>query len=104
MSLNFDELVSDSERLREVIAEVINLVTRLLDSEAAGVMLYNKETDELVLQKPAFHLADESINLYRVPLKAGGNAVEVYKTGKPSITEVCHASRGQGYNYSSSRS
>jgi len=53
MSLNFDELVSDSERLREVIAEVINLVTRLLDSEAAGVMLYNKETDELVLQKPA---------------------------------------------------
>lgn len=86
MSLNLDELVSNYEPLREVIAEVINLVTRLLDSETAGVMLYNKETDELVLQKPAFNLADESVNLYRVPLKAGGNAVEVYKTGQPYIS------------------
>lgn len=89
MSLNLNELVSNSERLHEVIAEVTNLVTRLVDSEMAGVMLYNKETDELVLQKPAFNLADDSVNLYRVPLKAGGNAVTVYTTGQPYITSDC---------------
>ncbi|MDT3700019.1 MAG: helix-turn-helix domain-containing protein [Thermincola sp.] len=86
MPPGLSELVSNSDRLHEVIEEVINLVTRLLDSEMAGVMLYNEETDELVLQKPAFRLTDEGVNLYRVPLKGGGNAVQVYTTGQPYIT------------------
>lgn len=87
MLSNINELVRNSNRLQDVIAKVVDLVTRLLNSDMAGVMLYNQETDELVLQKPAFGLADDDIiNSYRVPLKGGGNAVTVYTTGEPYIT------------------
>ena len=91
MSLNLFELVPNSQNFHEVIAEVTNLVTRLVDSEMAGIMLYNKETDELALQKPGFHLTDDGVNLFRTPLKDGGNSVEVYKSGQPYIIRDCRS-------------
>lgn len=95
MQLNINELVQNSNRLPEVIAKVVDLVTRLLDSEMAGVMLHNQETNELVLQKPAFHMTnDEVIATYRVPLGNGHNTANVYITGEPYISnDSLHDSR-----------
>ena len=71
----------------DVIAKVIEVATQLVDSEMAGIMLYSEENDELVLQKPAFKTYDDDIiGSYRVPLSEGGNAVSVYVTGKPYIS------------------
>ncbi|KUO78781.1 MAG: hypothetical protein APF81_26365 [Desulfosporosinus sp. BRH_c37] len=70
-----------------MISKVIGLVTRLLDAEKAGVMLFDKEKNELVLQKPAFTSQDdEVINAYRVPFGGEGNAMRVYTTGEPYIS------------------
>ncbi len=72
---------------KKVVEQIVNLVSKILGAEVAGVMLYNEESKELVLQKPAFGLEeDEDINAYRVPLNGKGNAVSVFLTGVPSIS------------------
>ncbi len=84
---NINELVKNDHQLPEIITKVIDLVTRLLDSEMAGVMLYNQDTGELVLQKPAFRMTnDEVIDTYRVPLNNDYNTANVYITGEPYIS------------------
>lgn len=53
----------------------------VVDAKGGGVMLYDEETDELVLQKPAFGIhSDDLVAAYRVPISAGGNAVRVFLT------------------------
>ena len=50
-------------------------------------MLYDPEKNELVLQRPAFGIDDDDlISLYRVPLDGGGNAVTVFLTGEPYLS------------------
>ncbi len=92
---NINEMTQNSNQLSEVIAKVIDLVTRLLDSEMAGVALYNQETNELVLQKPAFRMTnDEVLAAYRVPLGYDYNTANVYITGEPYISnDSLHDSR-----------
>ena len=87
MLTNAKKMPKYPNQLPEIIAKVIDLVTRMLDSEMAGVMLYNQDTNELVLQKPAFRVTnDEVINTYRVPLNNDSNTANVYLTGEPYIS------------------
>ncbi len=87
MTVSINELFKGPTKLTDVVEKVIGLVTRLLDAEKAGVMLFNEEKSELVLQKPAFRTQDdELINAYRVPFGGEGNAMRVYTTGEPYIS------------------
>lgn len=81
------QINKDNCRFKKVVELIVNRVSEILDAEMAGVMLYDEESNELVLQKPAFGLEkDEDINIYRVPLNGKGNAVNVFLTGVPSIS------------------
>jgi hypothetical protein len=79
-------MVSDAD-YEQVLAALIEKVCELLDAESGGFMLYDPAAGELQLQRPAFGLDDDDgINVYRVPLSAGDNAVTVFLTGKPYFT------------------
>jgi GAF domain-containing protein len=79
-------LVSDAD-YQQVLAALIEKVGRILHAESGGFMLFDEDSGELQLQRPAFGLdTDDLINAYRVPLAAGGNAVAVFLTGQPFIT------------------
>jgi GAF domain-containing protein len=71
----------------QALATLIRTISELLDSESAGFMLYDPERSELVLQQPAFGMDDpEVIRAYHVPLRGGGNAVQVFLTRRPYLT------------------
>lgn len=71
----------------QALAELIATISELLDIETAGFMLYDPEASELVLQHPAFGIDDpELISAYRVPLSEGGNAVKVFLSRRPYLT------------------
>ncbi len=73
-----------------MVANVLQTVTALFDAEKAGVMLWDSEAQELVLQKPAFGINNsEIIDQYRVRLDHGGNAIGVFTTGKPYLCNDC---------------
>lgn len=80
--------ISNNCRLKKVIQFIVNRVSKILNAEMAGVMLYDEKTKELVLQKPAFGLEnEEDIEAYRVPISSkGSNAVNVFLTGIPSLS------------------
>jgi hypothetical protein len=61
------------------LGTLIETVSRLLDVETGGFLVYDPARDELVLQLPAFGIDDpQLIAEYHVPLSAGGNAVRVF--------------------------
>ena len=71
----------------QVLAAVIEKTARILDSSTGAFMLYDEETSQLILQKPAFGIDNESlIAEYRVPLAGGGNAVTVFVSGQPYLS------------------
>ena len=71
----------------QALAALIRTISELLNVESAGFMLYDPERSELVLQQPAFGFDDpERIAAYHVPLRDGGNAVKVFLSGRPYLT------------------
>lgn len=71
----------------QALGTLIETVTRLLDVETGGFLLYDPERDELVLQQPAFGIDDPKlISEYHVPLSAGGNAVRVFLSQRAYVT------------------
>src|SRR6266480_3684472 len=69
------------------LATLIRTISELLNVESAGFMLYDPQRSELVLQQPAFGFDDpERIAAYHVPLREGGNAVKVFLSGRPYLT------------------
>jgi PucR family transcriptional regulator, purine catabolism regulatory protein len=69
------------------LAALIRTISELLDVESAGFMLYDPQRSELVLQQPAFGIDDpERIGAYHVALRDGGNAVKVFLSGRPYMT------------------
>lgn len=82
---------------QDILAEMVQKVGELLQSDMAGVMLYEPEKNELVLQKPAFGVWDDAIiNQYRVSLNEESNAKQVFLTGISTIT--MDASKDKRYN------
>src|SRR3984885_1548094 len=71
----------------QALATLIRTISELLDVQTAGFMLYDPERSELVLQQPAFGIDDpERIAAYHVALRDGGNAVKVFLSGRPYLT------------------
>lgn len=71
----------------QALAALIRTISHLLDVETAGFMLYDPRRSELVLQQPAFGIDDpELIDAYHVALRDGGNAVKVFLSGRPYMT------------------
>ena len=69
------------------LGTLIETVSRLLDVETGGFLVYDPERDELVLQLPAFGIDDPKlIAEYHVPLSAGGNAVRVFLSRRAYMT------------------
>lgn len=69
------------------LGTLIETVSRLLDVESGGFLVYDPERDELVLQQPAFGIHDPNlIAEYHVPLSAGGNAVRVFLSQRPYLS------------------
>ncbi len=84
------QLVRSLPDFELMVANVLQTVTTLFDAEKAGVMLWDSEAQELVLQKPAFGINNsEIIDQYRVRLDHGGNAIGVFTTGKPYLCNDC---------------
>jgi hypothetical protein len=79
----------------QALGTLIETVGRLLDVESGGFLLYDPDYDELVLQRPAFGLWDAKIiSEYHVPISAGGNAVRVFLSQRPYMTnDAPHDSR-----------
>lgn len=71
----------------QALAALIRTISELLNVQSAGFMLYEPERSELVLQQPAFGIDDpERIGAYHVALRDGGNAVRVFLSGRPYLT------------------
>ncbi|MGH3202353.1 MAG: helix-turn-helix domain-containing protein [Streptosporangiaceae bacterium] len=71
----------------QALAALIRTISEQLDVQTAGFMLYDPERSELVLQQPAFGIDDpERIAAYHVALRDGGNAVNVFLSGRPYLT------------------
>jgi purine catabolism regulator len=84
------ELVRSLPDFEQMVANLVQTVTALFDAEKAGVMLWDAESQELVLQKPAFGVSNpEIIDQYRVRLSHGGNAIRVFTTGQPYLSNDC---------------
>ena len=78
------QLIRSLPDFERMVANLVQTVTTLFDAEKAGVMLWDSEAQELVLQKPAFGVSNpEIIDQYRVRLSHGGNAIRVFTTGQP---------------------
>ncbi|PLS15282.1 hypothetical protein CVD28_23430 [Bacillus sp. M6-12] len=77
---------------QEVSTEIVKSIGRLFNAQMAGILLYDSEKNQLVLQKPAFGVWDDKIiEKYRVSLEEGGNAVSVFLSGIPTITKNAQA-------------
>ncbi len=79
-------LVSTAD-YEQALRSLIETVSRLLDVETGGFLLYDQARDELVLQQPAFGIDDPNlISEYHVPLSVGGNAVRVFLSRRPYVS------------------
>jgi purine catabolism regulator len=84
------QLVRSLPDFERMVANLVQTVTALFNAEKAGVMLWDSEAQELVLQKPAFGVNNpEIIDQYRVRLSDGGNAIRVFTTGQPYLSNDC---------------
>ena len=79
--------MSSTADYEQALATLIQTISELLDAESAGFMLYDPERSELVLQQPAFGIDDpEMISAYHVSLREGGNAVRVFLSRSPYMS------------------
>ena len=84
------QLVRSLPDFEQMVANLVQTVTALFNAEKAGVMLWDSEAQELVLQKPAFGVNNpEIIDQYRVQLSHGGNAIRVFTTEQLYLSNDC---------------
>jgi putative methionine-R-sulfoxide reductase with GAF domain len=89
--INQLQLLVGRGSFQDLLTETVESIGRFLSSSMAGIMLYDPSRNELVLQKPAFGTWDKQvIEQYRVSLDEGGNAVSVFLSGIPTITNDPH--------------
>ncbi|MEW5919367.1 MAG: GAF domain-containing protein [Bacillota bacterium] len=78
-----NKLVNSGEKYETIISIVLDKLSAILDAESGGILLYEKEQNRLVLQKPAFGLTDENLfTYYRISVAAES----VFTSGKPYIS------------------
>lgn len=86
-------LLAGCRTMEELLGGAIEALKAMVNAESAGVLLYDSEQNELVLQKPAFNLSDDRlISQYRVVVAPQEEpittAVQVFLTGEPVINNA----------------
>jgi sugar diacid utilization regulator len=70
----------------QLLASVIEHACAAIDASGGGFMRFDADSEELVLQAPAFGVqAEHVVSRYRVRLADGGNAARVFQSREPTI-------------------
>lgn len=83
----FEEALTLAADFHSALGYIIERVRQMLGAEAGGLYLHDVETDELILQWPAFGLSQEVVRRSRIPMSAGGIGVKVFRSGE---VYLCH--------------
>lgn len=83
-----DNVVSDQRPTNwdsrgQCIRSIISITSKMFQAETGGVMLFDVNHNQLVLQKPAFNVNDYFVEKYKVPITIKSNAGRVFNTGEP---------------------
>jgi GAF domain-containing protein len=78
-------IVSDAD-YQQVLAALIQKVSRILDVESGGFLLYDEASHELQLQRPGYGFDDDAYRAYRVSLGGTSRTADVFLTGRPYFT------------------
>lgn len=70
----------------KAIAGIIDLGKDLLGATTGGILFYEPQLNKLVLEYPAFDSPPELVREYQVGMNNGGNAVRVFCTGQPYLS------------------
>lgn len=91
-------LTSHTNNLEIVLKQVFDELKNILDAESCGVLFYDPERKELILQKPSFGLSDEQFQSYTLSTDDSreklqetegiGVAVRVFLTGESYICNL----------------
>lgn len=78
--------ITSRQQLEKTLSRQVKKVAMILQAEKCVFMLYDRETEELVAQKPAIGLTDDHIRAFRVRATQGISG-QVYREAKPIIME-----------------
>jgi purine catabolism regulator len=81
---------SNTGEMELVLEQVLNELKNIIDVESCGVLLYDQDKQELVLQKPAFGYGDDKFIAYSLSTETKqqqgiGVATKVFLTGEPYV-------------------
>ncbi|MCR4419200.1 MAG: helix-turn-helix domain-containing protein [Clostridia bacterium] len=77
----------EGDSFDRVIERILETARASVGAESAGLLLYDEQAKCLALQKPAFGSWDERlISRYRVRRENGGNAISVFESRKPYVS------------------
>ncbi|MDA8211352.1 MAG: GAF domain-containing protein, partial [Clostridia bacterium] len=95
--------IARTNDFEEVLGLVLQKLEQLTGAESGGVLLYDGEKQELVLQRPAFGAQNEDAALYRLSVRqdrpSEGLAVEVFLRRKPYICNDAPADKKSNQQY-----
>lgn len=82
--LEINRIIIEGGEFETVLDRVTDSAKQIVGAQEAGLLLWDESSQCLKLQKPAFGTFDERvINLYRVTMQDGGNAIQVFRSMKP---------------------
>jgi len=76
--------VTTASEMRHTLGRLIGKVATIVGAEKAVVLLFDKDSGELVAQQPAAGLSDDEIRLLRIRATEGVSG-EVFRTGQPAL-------------------
>lgn len=95
--------IARTNDFEEVLGLVLQKLEQLTGAESGGVLLYDGEKQELVLQRPAFGAQNEDTALYRLSVcqdrPSEGLAVEVFLRRQPYICNDAPADKKSNQQY-----
>jgi purine catabolism regulator len=83
-------LSSNTGEMELVLEQVLNELKNIIEVESCGVLLYDQDKQELVLQKPAFGYGDDKFTAYSLSTETKqqqgiGVAIKVFLTGEAYV-------------------
>lgn len=82
--LEINRIIIEGGEFEAVLNHVTDAAKEIVGAQEAGLLLWDENSQCLRLQKPAFGTFDDRIiNLYRVTMQDGGNAIQVFRSMEP---------------------
>jgi signal transduction histidine kinase len=79
-------LLTSWETVDHVIGEAIRIVSELLSCEKMAVLLYDDDSDDLLVHEPAFGIPEGQLHLMSVSLREPSLAASVFRTNTPLMS------------------